>query len=168
MSLSLDSSPQRTVLLDLYASLIHLPTYLCAATAGCPSRSFSSCLQRLHMGFSDTNQAKLEFQLAKNITWCTRKFSLGQGYRWSCCTMVSLYQKESISLSELGHESDVWGVTEFQTAVRWWWCYTLCRSILGQEDLDLTFTETLDFWCYLHIWLFIYSYFNVYAKIVKY
>lgn len=29
--------------------------------------------------------------------------------------------------------------------------------IQGQEDLGLTFTETLDFGCYLHIRLFIYS-----------
>lgn len=31
------------------------------------------------MSFSDTDQAKLEFQQAINMTWFTNTFSLGQG-----------------------------------------------------------------------------------------
>lgn len=96
MSLYLDLRLQRTALLQL----THLPMYLCTAEEGCPLRSFTSCLYTLRMGFSDTDQTKLEFQLVINMTWCAKEFSLGQGYKVVLLSHSVIILKESFSHSD--------------------------------------------------------------------
>lgn len=56
-----------------------------------------------------------------------------------------IISKASFSHSELGHDPDAWGVAEFQTAVGCCGLILFAGPIRSQEDLGLTFTETLGY-----------------------